>query len=194
MIIPQYNIFKMSHVCPWWVAYAFDNPIRKLFYKPHQMLAPYLQEGMTAMDVGCGMGFFTIGMAKIVGDRGRVIALDLQSKMLEVTKKRSKRAGVANRITTQLCRPNELGVRDEVDFILAFWMVHEVPKKHEFFDQLISVLMPTGKLLIAEPKMHVKATDFQKTLETAQSVGLEPCGQPAIPFSRSALYKKSTMH
>jgi ubiquinone/menaquinone biosynthesis C-methylase UbiE len=154
------------------------------------MLAPYVREGMTVMDVGCGMGFFSIGMAKLVGDGGGVIAVDLQSKMLDVTKKRARRAGFENRVTTHLCRPDAIGVKDTVGFILTFWMVHEVPDKNDFFDQLNSVLIPEGKLLIAEPKMHVSATRFQDILETAQTFGLELCGHPSIRFSHSAVFEK----
>ena len=52
-------------VCPWWLAYTFDHRIRRLFHKPEQMFAPYLRKGMTALDIGCGMGFFSIGMAQL---------------------------------------------------------------------------------------------------------------------------------
>jgi ubiquinone/menaquinone biosynthesis C-methylase UbiE len=183
-------IFNKNHVCPWWLAYSFDNPIRKLIHKPHQMLEPYVREGMTVMDVGCGMGFFSIGMAKLVGDRGGVIAVDLQSKMLDVTKKRARRAGFENRITTYLCRPDAIGIKTAVNFILTFWMVHEVPNKTEFFKQLNSNLDPNGKLLIAEPKMHVGAKRFQKILARAQTVGLKLAEQPSIRFSRSAVLEK----
>ena len=43
-----------------------------------------MAEGMTVLDVGCGMGFFSIGLAKLVGDKGCVIAADVQPKMLSV--------------------------------------------------------------------------------------------------------------
>jgi 2-polyprenyl-3-methyl-5-hydroxy-6-metoxy-1,4-benzoquinol methylase len=194
MAISQYNIFTKNHICPWWFAYSFDNPIRKIFHKPHRMLSPYIQAGMTVMDVGCGMGFFSIGMAKMVGEKGRVIAVDLQPKMLAVTKRRALRANVANRIKTRLCQPDDVRVEEAVDFILTFWMVHEVQNKIQFFSQLNSTLVPNGKLLIAEPKMHVAAAQFLRILETAQSLGLKLQGQPAIRFSRSALFKKSTRH
>jgi ubiquinone/menaquinone biosynthesis C-methylase UbiE len=186
----QHNVLKKDHVCPWWMAYSFDNPLRRLFHKPQRILAPYVQQGMTVMDVGCGMGYFSIAMAKMVGDNGRVIAVDLQPKMLAVTKKRSKPAGVADRITTHLCQPDELRVNEAFDFILTFWMIHEVPNKKGFFNQLNSSLAPNGKLLIAEPKMHVTAARFQEILDTAQNVGLVLCGQPSIRFSRSAVFEK----
>ena len=80
-----------GHVCPWWLAYTFDNPLRKIFHKPQKMLDPYVKAGMKVMDIGCGMGFFSIGMAKLVGDKGKIFSVDLQPKMLEVTEKAAEK-------------------------------------------------------------------------------------------------------
>jgi ubiquinone/menaquinone biosynthesis C-methylase UbiE len=178
-----------NHVCPWWLAYTFDNPVRKLFHQPSKILGSYIEKGMKVVDVGCGMGFFSIGMAKMVGDEGKVIAIDLQQKMLEITQKRATRAGLAERIFPHRCQPDKLGLKEKVDFILAFWMVHEVKNKKSFFSELHSKLAPGGKILTAEPKMHVSSEAFQKTLEIALSTGLRLCGQPAIRFSLSALFE-----
>jgi len=180
---------KNRHVCPWWLAYTFDNPFRKIFHKPQKMLGPYIKEGMKVMDLGCGMGFFSIGMAKLVGDEGRVFSVDLQAEMLKVAERRAKRAGVADRIFFHRCGPDRLDIDEKVDFILTFWMVHEVKDHTGFFSQLQSNLNGGGKILTAEPKMHVSAEDFEKTLAIAQSVGLQLCGQPPIRFSRTALLK-----
>lgn len=73
-----------KHICPWWLAYTFDNPLRRYFHDPQAILMPYLREGMTAIDLGCGMGYFSRAMAKIVGDAGKVISVDLQTKMLDI--------------------------------------------------------------------------------------------------------------
>lgn len=174
-------------VCPWWLAYTFDNPVRRLFHQPSKILAPYIAKGMKVMDVGCGMGIFSIGMAKMVGDEGQVFAVDLQQKMLDITKKRAGRAGLAERIFLRRCAPEKLGIEEEVDFILTFWMVHEVKDKLSFFRELHANLAPGGKILVAEPKMHVFPEAFQKTLETARCAGLPLCGQPAVRFSLTAL-------
>ena len=178
-----------NHVCPWWLAYTFDNPVRKLFHQPPKILGSYIEKGMKVVDVGCGMGFFSIGMARMVGDEGKVISIDLQQKMLEITQKRATRAGLAERIFPHRCQPDKLGLQEKVDFILTFWMVHEVKNKKSFFSELHSSLAPGGKILIAEPKMHVSPEAFQKTLEIAQSTGLRLCGQPAIRFSLTALFE-----
>jgi len=178
-----------NHVCPWWLAYTFDNPIRKLFHQPSKILGSYIVKGMKVMDVGCGMGFFSIGMAKMVGDEGKVIAMDLQPKMLAITQKRATRVGLAERIFLHRCQPDQLGLKEKADFILPFWMVHEVKNKKSFFSELHSNLAAGGKILTAEPKMHVSSEAFQKTLEIAQSVGLRLCEQPAIRFSLTALFE-----
>lgn len=72
-----------NHICPWWLCYSFDNPVRRLFHDPRKMLGGYLKPGMRVLDIGCGMGYFSLAMAKMVGVSGRVIALDLQGKTIE---------------------------------------------------------------------------------------------------------------
>ena len=99
----------MSHICPWWGGYFIDNPLRRLIHDPKKILGRYVKPGMTVMDVGCGMGLFSIAMAKIVGDQGRVIAVDLQQQMLDTLRRRAERAGVGDRIETHKCEQNRLG-------------------------------------------------------------------------------------
>ena len=179
-----------KHVCPWWLAYTFDNPLRRIFHKPERILAPYLNEGMTAIDIGCGMGYFSIGMAKIVGKNGRIISVDLQQKMLDTLVERAKKAGVANRITTLLCDEKDIGIKEKVDFALTFWMAHETPDEFNFFEQVHSILKRSGKLLFAEPKMHVTFTEFRKTLSIAEGLGFKVIDSPEIVFSHTALLEK----
>ena len=109
-----------KHVCPWWLAYTFDHPLRLFFHNPAKMLSPYVDQGMTVLDVGCGMGFFSIGLARLVGDSGMVISADVQPKMLDTLQKRSKKAGLEHIIRTHPCEHGKLGVDRPVDFILAF--------------------------------------------------------------------------
>src|SRR5210317_1364305 len=107
------------HVCPWWLAYTFDNPLRRLIHSPKKILCDYVKEAMTVMDVGCGMGYFTLGLAELVGDAGKVIAVDLQQQMLDIMLKRATRKSVEHRIIPQLAAPASISVKTPVDFILA---------------------------------------------------------------------------
>jgi 2-polyprenyl-3-methyl-5-hydroxy-6-metoxy-1,4-benzoquinol methylase len=115
------------HICPWWLAYTFDNPLRRLIHNPLTILGEFVQNGMIVMDIGCGLGYFTLGLAEIVGNEGKVIAVDLQQEMLDTMLKRAAKKGVAHRIIPHRARPTAIGVTTPVDFGLAFWMIHEVP-------------------------------------------------------------------
>ena len=177
-----------KHVCPWWVGYLLVSPIRRWFQDPDKILSPYISEGMTVLDIGPGMGFFTIPAAQMVGDSGRVIAVDLQEKMLKSLEKRAEKAGVSRRIVAKLCEPDSLGVSDPIDLCLAINVVHEVPDAGSLFSQISAILKPTGKLLLAEPGgWHVSETDFEGTLAKAAAAGLKLIERLEIKRSRSAL-------
>lgn len=189
MKITDKLLLKDTHVCPWWLAYSFDNPLRLIFHRPDQILRPYLLEGMTAVDIGCGMGFFCIPMAVIVGEQGRVIAVDIQQKMLDVVAKRALARGVNKRISLHRCTSGSIGLDCEADFVLTFWMAHEVPNIDQFMVQVLSLLKPGGKYLVAEPKMHVDSKGFEKISEAAASAGFQILSRPKIALSRAALFE-----
>jgi 2-polyprenyl-3-methyl-5-hydroxy-6-metoxy-1,4-benzoquinol methylase len=146
---------------------------------------------MTVLDIGCGMGFFSIALARLVGQEGMVISVDLQQEMLRVLKKKAVRAGVADRILPHRSSPEDLGITAKVDFILAFWMVHEVPGRAQLFRQLALLLRESGSFVIAEPKIHVSGEDFQETLEIAGKAGWSQVGDLQIRFSRAAVLRVS---
>jgi len=165
-----------QHVCPWWVGYLLANPIRKWLQNPDKVLGPFLRDGMTVLDIGPGMGFFTLPAARMVGAKGRVIAVDIQEKMLQSLRRRAEKADLADRIEARLCSPDDLRVTEPIDICLAFNLVHEVPDAGALFSQIRAVLKPSGKILLTEPKFHVSEAEFQETLEKAHSQGLKFVG------------------
>jgi ubiquinone/menaquinone biosynthesis C-methylase UbiE len=182
---------KEHRVCPWWLAWTFDNPLRRFFHEPEKIVGPYVREGMTIADIGCGMGYFTIPMAKMAGDKGMVIAVDIQERMLELTGRRARRAGVADRIRSVRASGDDIGIREPVDFILVFWMVHEVRDIPRFFGQVSNVLKEGGKVLYAEPLFHVTERRFREILGYAKDAGLRIGDAPHIAFSRAVILVKS---
>jgi ubiquinone/menaquinone biosynthesis C-methylase UbiE len=181
---------RKDRVCPWWLAYSFDNPFRRFLHDPQALLGPFVREGMTVADIGCGLGYFSIAMAKMVGGKGAVIAVDLQQEMLDRMRKRAEKSGVASRIRSVLAAEDDIGIKEPVDFVLAFWMVHEVPDIPHFLARVSSILKETGKFLIAEPKMHVPNRKFQETLEYARSAGFQISAVPDIRISRAVILSK----
>jgi ubiquinone/menaquinone biosynthesis C-methylase UbiE len=117
---------------------------------------------MTVLDVGCGVGWFAVPTGKMVGDRGKVIAVDLQEQMLLMLRHRPERAGVIARVETHTCEQNRLGIAAEVDFALLFAMLHEVPDQECLLREVWSCLKPDGKWLLAEPPLHVSGKRFAK--------------------------------
>jgi len=57
-------LLKKDRVCPWWLAYTFDNPFRRLFQNPDRILGNDAKPGHTVLDIGCGLGYFTLAMAR----------------------------------------------------------------------------------------------------------------------------------
>jgi 2-polyprenyl-3-methyl-5-hydroxy-6-metoxy-1,4-benzoquinol methylase len=184
-------LLREDRVCPWWLVYTFDNPLRRFLHDPSTLFAGMVREGMTVADIGCGRGYFSIAMAGIVGDAGMVISVDIQQKMLDMTLKRAERAGVARRITPVLAAPDDIGIRGPVDFLLAFWMAHEVADSARFFNQAFSALKEEGKMLVAEPKMHVGRRRFSEIVQTARDAGFRDGDTPVIRLSRAVLLERN---
>ena len=143
------------------------------------------------LDIGCGPGFFSLAMARIVGEDGHVIAADLQQEMLDKVRKRAQAEGLESRIQCHKCDTDGIGLNETVDFALAFYMVHEVPDSEAFLREVHGVLAPGGQLLLVEPKFHVSVPAFGRTIDLARGVGFEPVAEPSIFFSRSVLLRRT---
>lgn len=180
-------LYLGPHTCPWWFGYTFDNPLRRLAHDPDSILGKYVGPGQTAVDIGCGLGYFSIALARIVGPGGKVIALDIQSQMIQRARRRAERHGLANRIDFRICTPDHLDVEGPVDFVLAFWVVHEVTDPKGLLAEVRSLLHPRGQLLITEPKGHVSAARFAETVELARQAGFKTTCGPPVRFSRSVV-------
>jgi len=178
-----------NKVCSVERAGALDISLRKLFHNPGKILRPYLTEGMTVADIGCGPGFFTIEMAKIVGHTGTVTAVDLQQGMLDIVHRKTENTSLRNIVEFHNCQAGKIGLSKKFDFILIFYMLHEVPDQTIFLKELNSLLKPGGKILIAEPNVHVTKSDFSNSKIKMQDAGFTVLEGPEIFFSRSVILK-----
>jgi ubiquinone/menaquinone biosynthesis C-methylase UbiE len=185
----------MAHrVCPWWLGYFLASPIRRWGQgDPADLLRPYLREGMTVLEPGPGMGFFTIPMAKLVGTSGGVIAVDVQPKMLASLKRRAAKAHLLDRIHVRLVPANTMALDDlpgKIDFTLAFAVVHEFPDMARFFSEVARASKPGAQFLLAEPRGHVNEASFDDELKAAAAAGFEVSTRLEIRRSHAALLRK----
>jgi ubiquinone/menaquinone biosynthesis C-methylase UbiE len=181
---------RKNHVCPVERAGILDYRFRRWLQDPQKILRPYIKEGMTVLDIGCGPGFFSIDMAQMVGRSGRVIASDLQEGMLQKLREKIQGTELEERITLHQCEQDKVGISVNVDFVLAFYMVHEVPNPKTFFKEIKSILKPNGRFLIVEPPLRVSKKAFEETIRKAQDAGLKPVAGPKVLLSKTVILKK----
>jgi SAM-dependent methyltransferase len=183
-----------KRVCPWWMGYLLASPLRRLSYDPASLLKAYVKPGMTVLEPGPGMGFFTLELARLVAPNGRVVAVDIQPRMLKTLKRRAAKAGLLDRLEARLASADTMGIADlagSVDFTLAFAVVHEMPTAARFFAEAAEASKPGASLLLSEPAGHVKAAEFETELQAAFEAGFALVERPSIPRRyQSALLKK----
>ncbi len=172
-------------VCPAEHAGWLVNPMRSWFQSPERLLRDYVKKGMTVLDIGCGPGFFSVPMATMVGEAGKVIAVDIQEGMLDRLEARIRGKEIEGRIQLHQSQEQTIGLSETVDFALAFYVVHEVPDQEAFFQELKSILNPGAKLLVVEPMFHVSKKAFGETVAKATAAGFATAKGPGALFSRS---------
>jgi len=185
------NTDKKNRICPVEHAGVLDFNFRKLLQNPQKILRSYISEGMTVLDLGCGPGFFTVEMARLVGKAGKVIAADLQQGMLEKVKGKIQNTVFADIIELHQCLPDRVGLSQKFDFILVFYMLHEVPDQEKFLREIKALLKPQGKILLVEPKWHVSKSEFLESIALMNQACLAVAAEPNIRFSRTVALKNN---
>lgn len=182
---------RNTRVCPVELAGGLDNKVRRWLQDPQKILTPYVREGMTVLDLGCGPGFFSIELAKMVGVSGTVIAADLQEGMLQKLRDRVLGTPLEARIVLHKCAGDRIGVSRTVDLVLAFYMVHEIPDQKAAFKEIGAIIRPGGLFYIVEPKLfHVSKRAFAETLGNAEEAGFTLIETPKVLFSRAAVLRR----
>lgn len=163
--------------------------LRKFFMNPAKLLVPFIEKGMTILEVGCGPGLFTVEAARLVGPGGRIIAADLQQAMLDLVKTAVPDEEIGRRIVLHKCSEERIGVTEPVDFILAIYVVHELPDRNKFFNEMKSIIRDKGKLFLMEPSFVVSGKEFRETLDIALKAGFCMVGRKRKFLSRVAVLK-----
>jgi ubiquinone/menaquinone biosynthesis C-methylase UbiE len=177
-------------VCPVERAGALDSRLRRTVQNPQKILKPFIKEGMTVLDVGCGPGYFSLEIAKMLNGTGKVIAADVQEGMLDIIREKIKGTTLEERIELHKSDFDSIGVVEKVDFVLAFYMIHEVGNQKKFIEELASILKPEGLIFIVEPQLHVSKKAFAAMVEILKETGFTEVDSHKVFFSRSIAFKK----
>jgi ubiquinone/menaquinone biosynthesis C-methylase UbiE len=112
-----------------------------------------IKPGMTMLDLGCGSGAFTLPAARVVGERGKVYALDIQSAMLRQLERRLARAGNHDIKNVELKQASayELPLADgSLDLVMSVAAFHEIRDKPRALREVKRVLKKDGILALTE--------------------------------------------
>ena len=181
------NKKEQKQIFPVERANGLDNAFRKLVHNPQKILKPYIKEGMTVLDVGCGPGFFSVEVAKMLNDSGKVIAADVQEGMLDKIREKIEGTILEQRIVLHKSSYENIGIDEKVDLVIAFYMIHEVRNQKKFFEELISLLKPIGMIFIMEPKFHVTKAAFNEMIDRLKKMGFITIKSPKVFLSRTAV-------
>jgi ubiquinone/menaquinone biosynthesis C-methylase UbiE len=118
---------------------------------PEQMLDSLkIPEGATVADVGAGVGYTSLRLARRVGPKGTVFATDLQPQMLKMLTANAREAGAEN-IKPILCTPVDPKLPEgKVDLILMVDVYHECSDPVATLKGLRAALKPGGRLVLVE--------------------------------------------
>lgn len=187
------NNFPKTHLHPLEKASALESRLRLLLQNPRRILKRYIHSGMTVLDLGCGTGYFTLEIVKLLEKNGKVIASDVQKGMLEILEQKIKNSELQKQIQILNNQENTLNVTEKVDFIFAFYSFHEMKYIDSIINELQKILKPETNILISEQKFHVSKYTFNTIIKKMENIGFEICKRPKIFLSRTVIMKiKST--
>lgn len=181
------------HVCPVWIGYLMNNPLRKLQQNPYKLLWEYAIPGTRILEIGPAMGFFSVPMASMIAPDGKLYCVDIQQRMLDKLEARMRKRKLDSITVTILSSPDSMHIehlKDEIDFCLLAFVVHEIPDQKNFFREIANTMKQGSRALFMEPSWHVKAEDWEKSLKYAAGAGFIVNRDVLIKGSRSCELEK----
>lgn len=141
----------MGHEAAGWL----ERPERDKEEQPKKLLKLLdLKPEMVVADVGAGSGYHAFRIAPLVGDKGKVLAVDIQQEMLDLINAKAKKDKVAN-IETVLGEVADPKLKKEsCDLILMVDVYHEFSHPYEMTEKMVAALKPGGRLVFVEFKAH----------------------------------------
>ncbi|MBN1538179.1 MAG: methyltransferase domain-containing protein [Anaerolineales bacterium] len=136
---------------PQFMANMIDNPLRRKIQPPGETpLRHNIEPGMTVLEVGPGNGRYTIETARRVVSSGKVIAIDIEPKMIERVTKRASDEGVTN-IEAKTANVYNLPFEDsQFDAVYMITVISEIPEPQRAMREFHRVLSPSGLLAFSE--------------------------------------------
>ena len=179
---------------PAFIGRLLDSGYRRRIQPPAQLIERSgIKKGMSVLDLGCGSGAFTPFIARVVGQKGRVYALDIQADMLKQLEKKLSRPENKDIKNIKLIGGNayELPFEDDsIDLVNMVTVLQEIPDRNRALQEVKRVLKPGGFLAVTElfpdPDYPWKST----TVKLGSGAGLVVDGVSGNFFNYTVRFKK----
>jgi ubiquinone/menaquinone biosynthesis C-methylase UbiE len=109
-----------------------------------------VKRGMTVCDMGCGNGFYSLQLAKMVGEKGSVLGVDIQPEMLKLLRERMEKQGIENVTPILGSLHNPHLPKGQVDLILLVDVYHEFSHPAHMLEAMLDSLAPGGQIVLLE--------------------------------------------
>jgi len=158
LLPPPLQFYKGREIAPYMTYQGAEWLSRKTRQQEEDctllLKALKIKPGQVVCDMGCGNGFYTLRMARLVGDKGRVLAVDIQPEMLSMLDKHLKGKHIEN-VEPVLSRPNDPGLpAGKVDLILLVDVYHEFSYPEQMLRAMRKSLKPRGRIALAEFRLE----------------------------------------
>jgi precorrin-6B methylase 2 len=141
----------MSHLGASWL----ERPEREKEERTSTLLPPLkIKPGDVVVDLGAGSGYYSMRLAKLVGDKGKVLAVDIQPEMLAIIKARMKKEGVSNIELIKATETDPKVPKGGVDLVLMVDVYHELSHPYEVMEKLVASLKPGGRIVFVEYRLE----------------------------------------
>jgi ubiquinone/menaquinone biosynthesis C-methylase UbiE len=140
-----------------------EGAIRKWHHPAISLESLGLREGMTFMDIGCGYGFFTIPAAQIVGETGKVYAVDIDAASINQLKRDAAEKGLKNIHTEVVAAEETVFCRECADIVFYNTVLHDFRDPAKVLRNAKTMIKPSGKLVNVDWKK--KPTAFGPPLQ-----------------------------
>ncbi len=146
---------EIAHVMGWQGAGWLERPEREREEAVSKLMPSLeIKEGQTVADFGAGSGHHTVKLARLVGAKGKVYAVDIQKEMIELIDKRMKKEKLEN-IELVLSKEKDPKLPAAgVDMILMVDVYHELTYPYEVTLELVKALKPGGRLVFVEFRLE----------------------------------------
>jgi ubiquinone/menaquinone biosynthesis C-methylase UbiE len=168
---------EIAHVMGFQAAGWLERPERVKEEEPAKLVAALdLKPGMVVADVGAGSGYHAFLMAPLVGEKGKVIASDIQQEMLDLIAARAKKAGVANVEPVKGTETDPKLPAGGVDLILMVDVYHEFSHPYEMAERMVAALRPGGRLVFVEFRLEDEKVPIKRVHKMSERQVLKEMG------------------